>query len=118
MTAPVPAVAPGAGRKPKARGPRGRLTFDRVSFMVVFLGLPLAPGVRVEGVAPDGTIEAVHVLATAAGPVPGFAVGVQWHPENDWRTDLVSRRIFEAFAAAVHAYAGGGQIGGVSAAAD
>ena len=41
MTAPVPAVAPGSGRKPKARGPRGRLTFDRVSFMVVFLGLPL-----------------------------------------------------------------------------
>ena len=32
----------------------------------------LAPGVRVEGVAPDGTIEAVHVLATAAGPVPGL----------------------------------------------
>src|ERR1700733_1653256 len=54
----------------------------------------LAPGVRVEGTAPDGTIEAVHVLATAAGPVPGFAVGVQWHPENDWQTDIVSRRIF------------------------
>ena len=35
----------------------------------------LAPGVRVEGTAPDGTIEAVHVIATAAGPVPGFAVG-------------------------------------------
>ncbi len=32
----------------------------------------LAPGVRVEGTAPDGTIEAVHVLATAAGPVPGL----------------------------------------------
>ena len=45
----------------------------------------LAPGVVVEGIAPDGTIEAVHVVATAAGPVPGFAVGVQWHPENDWR---------------------------------
>ena len=27
----------------------------------------LAPGVRVEGTAPDGTIEAVHVLATAGG---------------------------------------------------
>ena len=65
----------------------------------------LAPGVRVEGTAPDGTIEAVHVIATAAGPVPGFAVGVQWHPENDWRTDIVSRRIFDDFAAAVHAYA-------------
>jgi putative glutamine amidotransferase len=75
----------------------------------------LAPGVRVEGIAPDGTIEAVHVLATARGPVPGFAVGVQWHPENEWRTDAVSRRIFEDFATAVHAYASGA---GMSAAAD
>ena len=78
----------------------------------------LAPGVRVEGAAPDGTIEAVHVLATAAGPVPGFAVGVQWHPENDWRTDIVSQRIFDDFAAAVHAYAEDGRMGGMSAAAD
>jgi putative glutamine amidotransferase len=78
----------------------------------------LAPGVRVEGTAPDGTIEAVHVLATAAGPVPGFAVGIQWHPENDWRTDIVSQRIFDDFAAAVHAYAEDGRMGGMSAAAD
>jgi putative glutamine amidotransferase len=78
----------------------------------------LAPGVRVEGIAPDGTIEAVHVLATAAGPVPGFAVGVQWHPENDWRTDIVSRRIFDDFAAAVHAYADDGRMGAGAAAAD
>ncbi len=78
----------------------------------------LAPGVRVEGTAPDGTIEAVHVIATACGPVPGFAVGVQWHPENDWRTDTVSRRIFDDFAAAVHAYAEDARIAAVSAAAD
>jgi putative glutamine amidotransferase len=71
----------------------------------------------VEGTAPDGTIEAVHVVATPAGPVPGFAVGVQWHPENDWRTDIVSRRIFEQFAEAVRAYAADGAMGGVSAAA-
>ena len=50
--------------------------------------------------------------------MPGFAVGVQWHPENDWRTDIVSRRIFEDFAAAVHAYAEDGRMGGVAAAAD
>jgi putative glutamine amidotransferase len=78
----------------------------------------LAPGVRVEGIAPDGTIEAVHVLATAAGPVPGFAVGIQWHPENDWRTDIVSHGIFDDFAAAVHAYAEDGRMGGMAAAAD
>ena len=64
----------------------------------------LAPGLVVDGVAPDGTIEAVHVIATAAGPVRGFAVGVQWHPEYDWPTDPVSRRIFEHFGAAVRAY--------------
>jgi putative glutamine amidotransferase len=78
----------------------------------------LAPGVRVEGTAPDGTIEAVHVISFGGVPVPGFAVGIQWHPENDWQTDIVSRRIFEDFAAAVHAYAANGGIVEVSAAAD
>jgi putative glutamine amidotransferase len=78
----------------------------------------LAPGVVVEGVAPDGTIEAVRVVATPSGPVTGFAVGMQWHPENDWDTDSVSRRIFEAFGAAVRAYAEDARIGGVSVAAD
>ncbi len=52
----------------------------------------LAPGLVVEGVAPDGTIEAVR-LATS----PGFVVGVQWHPEYDFETDALSSRIFEAF---------------------
>lgn len=55
----------------------------------------LAPGLMVEGVAPDGTIEAVR------GSGPGFVIGVQWHPEYDWETDAVSRRIFEVFGAAV-----------------
>ena len=36
----------------------------------------LAPGLAVEGTAPDGTIEAVRVVSA-----PGFAFGVQWHPE-------------------------------------
>ena len=56
----------------------------------------LAAGLAVEGVAPDGTIEAVRV-ATA----PGFAVGVQWHPEYDWATDSVSRGILASFGEAV-----------------
>jgi putative glutamine amidotransferase len=60
----------------------------------------------------------VQVLGTAAGPIPGFAVGVQWHPENDWRTDIVSRRIIEDFAAAVQAYVADGRMSGISAAAD
>jgi len=37
---------------------------------------------------------------------PGFAVGMQWHPEYDWETDPVSRRIFEAFGEAVHSRTG------------
>jgi putative glutamine amidotransferase len=55
----------------------------------------LAPGLVAEAVAPDGTIEAVRAMS------PGFAVGVQWHPEYDWERDPVSRRIFEAFGVAV-----------------
>ena len=58
----------------------------------------LAPGLLAEGIAPDGTIEAVRVAAA-----PGFAVGMQWHPEYDFETDALSRRIFEAFGAAVRA---------------
>jgi len=52
----------------------------------------LAPGLVVEGTAPDGTIEAVRVAAA-----PGFAYGVQWHPEYDYETDELSRRIFATF---------------------
>jgi putative glutamine amidotransferase len=57
----------------------------------------LAPGLAVEAVAPDGTVEAIR-LAT---PGAGFAVGVQWHPEYDFESDTVSRAIFAAFGAAV-----------------
>ena len=65
-----------------------------------------APGLAIEGVAPDGTIEAVRVMHTAAGPVGGFAIGVQWHPESDFETDALSRRIFVEFGQAVSLYAG------------
>lgn len=56
----------------------------------------LAPGLVVEATAPDGTIEGVRVA-----DAPGFAVGVQWHPEYDFETDSVSRRIFAEFGEAV-----------------
>jgi putative glutamine amidotransferase len=78
----------------------------------------LAPGLVVEGIAPDGLIEAVRVTASEAGPAIGYAVGVQWHPEYDWRTDALSRAIFEQFGAAVRAYAASARLGGVSIAAD
>jgi putative glutamine amidotransferase len=54
----------------------------------------LAPSLTVEAVAPDGTIEAFSDARS-------YAVGVQWHPEYDFGTDAVSKRIFEDFAAAV-----------------
>lgn len=56
----------------------------------------LAPGLTAEGVAADGTIEAVRHIGGA-----GLAVGVQWHPEYDFPTDQVSRSIFAAFGAAL-----------------
>ncbi|MCX8134012.1 MAG: gamma-glutamyl-gamma-aminobutyrate hydrolase family protein [Roseococcus sp.] len=60
----------------------------------------LAPRLEAMGWAPDGTIEAVQVRGA-----PGFAWGVQWHPEYDWERDGFSRRIFEAFGAACAAWA-------------
>ena len=71
----------------------------------------LAPGLVAEGVAPDGTIEAVRAPASA------FAVGVQWHPEYDFDRDAFSRAIFAAFAEAVRARMAGVQAG-IAAAAD
>ena len=54
----------------------------------------------IDGHAPDGTPEAIYVEGA-----PGFTLSVQWHPE--WRAgeDPVSRPLFEAFGAAVAAWA-------------
>jgi putative glutamine amidotransferase len=57
----------------------------------------LAPSLVADATAPDGTVEAVHATS------PGFAIGVQWHPEYDWERDAVSRAIFELFGEAVRA---------------
>ena len=52
------------------------------------------PGERVviEGVAEDGTIEAIRIA-----DAPGFALGVQWHAEYDPQQNPVNRKLFEAF---------------------
>ena len=50
----------------------------------------LAPGFRATATAPDGVIEAIE------DPSAAFCVGVQWHPENFWRTGEF-RSIFEGF---------------------
>ncbi len=70
----------------------------------------LAPRLVADAVAPDGTIEAVRVA-----DAPGFALGVQWHPEYDWEHDALSRTIFEAFGAACAAWAAGERPGAVAA---
>ena len=52
----------------------------------------LAPGLRVEAVAPDGLIEAISVTAGKA-----FALGVQWHPEWQVSSNPHYLAIFQAF---------------------
>ena len=61
----------------------------------------LEPGTRivVEGVAEDGTIEAIRIA-----DAPGFALGVQWHAEYDAQRNAVNRALFQAFGAAVLAH--------------
>src|SRR5260221_3912071 len=58
----------------------------------------LEPGERVvvEGVAEDGTIEAIRIA-----DAPGFALGVQWHAEYDPQRNSINRALFEAFCAAL-----------------
>ena len=56
------------------------------------------PGQRVvvEGVADDGTIEAIRIA-----DAPAFALGVQWHAEYDPQHNPVNRKLFAAFGAAL-----------------
>ena len=58
----------------------------------------LEPGERivVEGVAEDGTIEAIRIADAAS-----FALGVQWHAEYDPQTNPINRTLFEAFGTAL-----------------
>lgn len=61
----------------------------------------LEPGKRivVEGIAEDGTIEAIRIADAA-----GFALGVQWHAEHDAARNPINRKIFEAFGEALADY--------------
>lgn len=52
----------------------------------------LAPGLRVEALAPDGLVEAFSVADAA-----GFAVGVQFHPEWRVREHPAYLTLFQAF---------------------
>ncbi|MDR1989929.1 MAG: gamma-glutamyl-gamma-aminobutyrate hydrolase family protein [Acidobacteriaceae bacterium] len=53
----------------------------------------IAPEFRVTATAPDGIVEAIEL------PNARFCLGVQWHPENFWRTGEF-RALFEDFVAA------------------
>jgi putative glutamine amidotransferase len=61
----------------------------------------LEPGTRVviEGVAEDGTIEAIRIA-----DAPGFALGVQWHAEANAQGNAVNRALFQAFGRALQAH--------------
>ena len=50
----------------------------------------VAPGFRASATAPDGVVEAIE------DPAETFCLGVQWHPENFWRTGEF-RPLFEGF---------------------
>ena len=58
----------------------------------------LEPGARVviEGIAEDGTIEAIRIA-----DAPGFALGVQWHAEYDPQRNPINRKLFQAFGEAL-----------------
>jgi putative glutamine amidotransferase len=62
----------------------------------------LSSGERVvtEGVAEDGTIEAIRIADAR-----GFALGVQWHAEYDPQSNPINRALFQAFGQAVAAQA-------------
>ena len=62
--------------------------------------LDKGPRVVIEGVATDDTPEAIVIECA-----PGFALAVQWHPEWNAAADPVSRPLFQAFGAAVTAFA-------------
>jgi putative glutamine amidotransferase len=53
----------------------------------------LAPGFVVSASAPDGIVEGIEK------PQATFCVGVQWHPENYWRTGEFAE-LFEGLVAA------------------
>jgi putative glutamine amidotransferase len=59
----------------------------------------VAPGLVVEALAEDGTIEAVSLQGA-----PGFVLGLQWHPEWRFAEHPASVAIFRAFGDACRAY--------------
>ncbi|CAN5168616.1 gamma-glutamyl-gamma-aminobutyrate hydrolase family protein [soil metagenome] len=61
----------------------------------------LAPGLRIEAVAPDGLVEAF-----SSDDAQGFNLGVQWHPEWLAADNPVSTTLLQAFGRACVEYQG------------
>lgn len=61
--------------------------------------LDVGKDISVEGVAEDGTIEAISYK-----DAKGFVLGVQWHAEYDPQTNPVNSAIFKAFGKSVYNY--------------
>ena len=59
----------------------------------------LAPGLRIEALAPDGLVEAF-----SKPDAPGFNLCVQWHPEWQAAQNPMSMRLLQAFGAALRQY--------------
>lgn len=69
----------------------------------------LAPGLRIEALAPDGVVEAFSVapdaVTTEVPPTDAaFGLCLQWHPEWQAASNPVSQHIFHAFGQACRAY--------------
>ncbi len=62
----------------------------------------LADGLVAEAVAEDGTIEGVRAVHA-----PGFAFGVQWHPEHRCLEDAASQALLRAFGDACRSWRDG-----------
>lgn len=54
------------------------------------------PNVVAEAWAEDGVVEAISI-----SNAPGFVIGVQWHPEYKYSSDLISISLFHSFGQAL-----------------
>jgi putative glutamine amidotransferase len=89
-------INPGS-RLASAVGPQSRLESCSVNSRHHQAVGNVAPGFVVSAVSPDGVIEGIE------RPGARFCVGVQWHPENFWRTGEFSG-LFAAFVEAARAH--------------
>lgn len=89
---PAHEVALAEGGRLRALAGAARITVNSLHHQAIDR---LGEGLAVEARADDGVIEAVRIE-----DAPGFTIGVQWHPEADFRHNPTSARLFEAFGAA------------------